>query len=159
MAIVENKDAIIFLDVDGVLNHFGVYDWAEHPRATIYPHCVAHLNTIIEVSSAKLVLSSSWRHIVLGGDMSIKGFEYMLRSHGMRGSLIDTTCHDDEADERGEQIRLWRRKNAPGCRYVVLDDDDDGISSRGLNFVRTKGNIGLTEANAEQALEFLRLIA
>jgi len=153
---VSDNDAIVFLDIDGVLNHFGTYDWSEHPRALIYPHCVAHLNTIIEVSSAKLVLSSSWRYMVLGGDMTIKGFEHMLRTHGMRGSIIATTCHDEEADERGEQIRMWRRANAPGCRYVVLDDMDDGISERGLNFVQTNGAHGLTEANAERALSFLR---
>lgn len=147
---------VCFLDVDGVLNVFGAYDWGTGPRALLMPECVANFNRIIEETAAEIVLSSSWRHYVLGGHMTVLGFEHLLRSHGVRGKLIATTCHDDEADERGEQIRLWRRKHAPGCHYVVLDDIDDGISARGLNFVQTNGAKGLTAQDAERAIEMLR---
>lgn len=152
----EPSECYCFLDVDGVLNSFAAYGWGDAPRALIEPQCVRAFNRIIEETAAKIVLSSSWRHYVLGGAMTLLGFEHLLRSHGVRGSLVATTCHDEEADERGEQIRLWRRQNAPGCRYVVLDDFDDGISERGLNFVRVNGSVGLTEGDAERAIEMLR---
>lgn len=150
-----SETAILFADVDGVLNSFAAYGWGDAPRALLLPECIIHFNRIIEETEATIVLSSSWRHYVLGGSMTLLGFEHLLRSHGVRGSLVDTTCHDDEADERGEQIRLWRRKNKHAGRYVVLDDVDDGISERGLNFVQTNGSLGLTAEDAERAIAYL----
>lgn len=151
----EQKQAIIFLDIDGVLNSFKSFDWGTAPLALLLPECVARFNRIIESTEAQIVLSSSWRHYVLGGSMTLLGLERLLRSHGVRGNLIDTTCDDEEADERGEQIRLWRRAHKHRGRYVVLDDLDDGISERGLNAVFTNGSVGLTDADVSKALEFL----
>lgn len=148
---------ILFIDIDGVLNRWESYSWRDGPRALIERDCVWNLNRIIEQTEAKLVLSSSWRQFVLGGSMTVHGFEYLLRTHGMRGELIDTTCGDDEADERGEQIRRWLRQNRKiPYEYVVIDDVDDGISSRGLVFVQTNGSKGLTEADAERVVHILK---
>jgi hypothetical protein len=144
---------ILFADVDGVLNSFESQTWGTAPRALLLPECVKHFNSIIEATEAKIVLSSSWRYYILQDNMTLLGFEHLLRSHGVRGSLIGCTCHDDEADERGEQIRLWKKANLePFQPYVVIDDFDDGISSRGLRFVQTNGAVGLTEADARRAI-------
>lgn len=149
-------NAVLFADVDGVLNSFESQSWGTAPRALLLPECVKHFNSIIEATEAKIVLSSSWRYYILSGHMTVRGFEYLLRSHGVRGELIGHTCADDEADERGEQIRLWKRTNLGTLHpYVVIDDFDDGISSRGLNFVQTNGAIGLTEADARRAIELI----
>ena len=45
-------------------------------------------------------------------------------------------------------------EHGPIESYVVIDDEDDGISSR-HPFVKTDGCIGLTEENARQAIAIL----
>ena len=50
---------------------------------TILPQCVAQLNRILEDTQTYIVLISSWRYLILMGDMKLKGFEIMLRSHGI----------------------------------------------------------------------------
>lgn len=149
------ETAVAFLDLDGVLNSFSSYDWSEGPEALLLPRCVANFNKIIEATAASIVLSSSWRHYILGGHMTVRGFEHLLRSHGVRGSMIGHTCHDSDADTRGQQIRLWRRQNVHRGPYVVLDDLDDGISDCGLNFVRVNGTIGLSADDADRAIQYL----
>lgn len=149
---------VIFLDVDGVLNSFESQSRGTAPRALLLPDCVKHFNSIIEATEAQIVLSSAWKYYILCGHMTLHGFERLLRSHGVRGDLIGHTCADDEADERGEQIRLWKKANlSPWHPYVVIDDFDDDISSRGLNFVQTNGAVGLTEADARRAIELIEL--
>lgn len=147
--------AIVFLDIDGVLNGHQFDEVAQ--SCSIDRKCVENLNRILFSVECEIVVSSSWRYIVHGGAMTPIGFQYMLRTHGMRDStpVRDITATDEEIAIRGEQIRSWRRHHARGCHYVVLDDMDLGISERGLNFVQTNGAIGLTEGDADRAISFL----
>jgi len=48
---------IIFLDVDGVINHPN----SDNAGTTICPHCVNKLKTMLGHTSANIVLSSTWR--------------------------------------------------------------------------------------------------
>ena len=58
----------LFLDIDGVLNHDKWFD-SEHykkhqenwKKSMFDPECVARVNRILEVTGARLVVSSSWR--------------------------------------------------------------------------------------------------
>lgn len=145
---------LAFIDIDGCLNHPGTPECLT--PVTIHPSCVANLNRITDATDAKLVLSSSWRHVILGGYMTLHGFGFLLRSHGVTAELVGHTCGDDECDTRGQQIRAWRRANHHTARFVVLDDMDDGISELSLPAVFTRGNIGLTLADAETAIKILR---
>ena len=52
------SDAVIFLDIDGVLNNFASIERYED---TLDPDCVAVLNGIIAASQAEVVISSTWR--------------------------------------------------------------------------------------------------
>jgi hypothetical protein len=90
------------------------------------------------------------------------GLRTLLRSHGAKGAMI--IGHTD-ADEvigdnppfRGLLIRKWLKDNRdkPIDRYVVVDDDNDGITECKLPFVRTDGNKGLTVEAANEVIRIL----
>lgn len=152
----------LFLDIDGVLNgHESV-----HGCCIIQPRCVPHLNRIITETDCKLVISSSWRYMVHNGAMTLLGFEYMLRTHGINaaGRLHGITATDedspskndpDDADDYSQrqwQIQQYMRRN-PCDSYVILDDGKMNMPF----FVQTDGTVGLTSVTANSAIRFLTL--
>ena len=157
---------VIFLDIDGVLNAHE-YD-PEVLSGQIRRDKVDLLNRILKVTGAKIVMSSAWRYLVHRGECSLKGPEWLLRSHGMLANRLigvtrtdtqlirgryDGTQHWPADNERGQQISDWLVDNTVDA-YVVIDDLDLGIS--GMHpFVHTDGTVGLTEVDAEKAINIL----
>lgn len=155
----------IFLDMDGVLNSLSVmrgYSDTDPSDAAYYqpeilPDCVRAFNRIIGETEAKIVLSSSWRYMIHGGSMTLQGFQYLLKTHGVRGWLIGMTRQDKDDEPRWFQIRDWLRENRPTegvQRYCILDDDPDAFGGNYEHGVRTNGN-GLTEDDARTAIRIL----
>jgi len=92
---------VIFLDIDGVLNG---HEFCEHAKSCgINPECVCELNRIIAATDAKIVLSSAWRYMVHGGALTLKGFEYMLRTHGVTENWLLLTKRPERAAEYFEK--------------------------------------------------------
>ena len=154
---------ILFLDIDGVLNG---HEWDDEAKScNIRRECVKRLNRVVSATGCKIVVSSAWRYILLGGSMDHKGFGYMLRTHGLiapGGSMHLIIGHTDpDADppgsdgERARQILKWRIENFPESRYAVVDDDDDGFTLAGMPVVITDGGKGLTDADADRLIELL----
>lgn len=149
---------VLFLDIDGVLNG---HDYDERAQSTtIWTQQVARLNRVLEATGCALVVSSAWRYMVLGGAMTLDGFGYMLRTHGVRcpGHLVGTTGRDRDVgdpSERGRQIKAWIDAYAPddGFRYAVVDDMQLGFE--GMPIVRTDGKRGLTDEDADQLIALL----
>ena len=91
---------IIFLDIDGVLNHEIWYkkrmeikqgtdakDWSDqYPFYEFDPVSVNFLNLIVEKTGAKVVVSSTWRH-----GRRVEDLQNILKSVGFNGEVIDTT--------------------------------------------------------------------
>lgn len=153
-------ERIIFLDIDGVLNDWE-RSWCDVPdyNPEIVPRCVQSLNKIIRATEAKLVLSSSWRNLITSGHFSLVGFERMLRTHGVNGYLLGHTRVNGD-DFRWQEIAAWLRdpmapkeKRITIKRYCILDDDADAFGGR--PGVQTAGGIGLTDSDAEVAIEIL----
>jgi hypothetical protein len=162
---------ILFLDVDGVLNCH------EHDPdvlcGQIHPDKVDRLNRVLRVTGAKIVLSSAWRYLIHRGEMNLQGFEWLLRSHRvLAGRLVGITAPDTMTramydgdpttwtpapNERGPQISRWLEQNGgrTGRRYAVVDDLDLGITAEGHPFVKTVGDVGLTEADAGRLVRVL----
>jgi hypothetical protein len=120
---------IIFLDIDGVLNHEIWYrkrmeikqgtdskDWSDqYPFYEFDPDSVKLLNLIIEKTGAKVVVSSSWRH-----GRTVGQLQEILDRVGFVGEVIDTTpslnarIGKDPAGytvPRGCEIDWWLEKN------------------------------------------------
>lgn len=154
---------LIFLDCDGVINkhvkHHNGYCGTD-------PECVQNLNAILDaVPSAKVVVSSAWRYMILSGEMTLQGFESLLLSHGVscKGRIIGHTVSDesdpnyDPSDfswtTRRWQIEEYLRGAGRVAGICILDDGD--LNWVEDEFVQTVSENGLTAEDAERAIEIL----
>jgi hypothetical protein len=156
----------IFLDFDGVLNVIpqGHDDFG----GIFHPEFVENLKRIIEETGAKLIISSSWRH------MGLEKLHMMWEHRGYPGEIIGITpdlwrnvVGEDfhEKMQRGHEIQAILDQYYQITNYVILDDDDDMLISQRGNFVKTSCNInhpdcidigyGLTKECANRAIRIL----
>lgn len=163
---------ILFLDIDGVLNG---HEWDDEAQScNIRRECVAHLNRVVRETGCRIVLSSAWRYIVHGGDMTLRGFGYMLRTHGMVTEvgamrlIVGLTRKDDESvdptdlkeGERAVQCKEWL-STAVGMvgvepsAFAAVDDEEQGFSLHGIPAVITDGKRGMTAEDADRLIELL----
>lgn len=148
---------LLFLDIDGVLNHnhkdddYDPYDpWSLDNRN------IRHLNLILDTIGPKIILSSSWRHSIGLDFEDLEDFEKFLRYQGCSclGLLVGTTRKEGKLnDSRGIQIQDWLQENQYRGVYCVLDDDPTIFPHPGI---LVNGEVGLTRQDAEQAIEILR---
>jgi hypothetical protein len=157
---------VIFLDIDGVLNHEIFYRglskyerlkgrWAsEIDRAS-----VEILNGIIRQTGAVIVVSSTWRIA-----HSCEELELILGECGFFGKIIDKTPRLNFKDSiRGNEILAWMRANEElyGSyyyqfkNYVILDDDSDMLYWQRKNYIQTDRYCGLSEIDAQKAVRIL----
>ncbi len=128
---------VIFLDVDGVLNHSGLMMQRselltsdELYKSMICPSCVALLQLLIKETDAKVVLSSTWRR-----------FHELEKNQEYIGvELLDKTIYMS-GEPRGKEIKEWLDNNKQVTHYVVIDDDMD-IEPYVSNHVVTSGRTG-----------------
>ena len=142
--------AIIFLDVDGVLNRVDDRRWGqlltlpqphqELPLVTEYNIC-AMLNRVLYYSPhIKAVVSSTWRKIANDKD-------HFSSLTGIDAEFIHedwTTCH---MGDRGDQVIEWLYRHKEVEQHVCLDDTK-------YNFDEYKDRINLVEINALYGLTF-----
>lgn len=155
--------AILFLDVDGVLNsHAYVRRGGSLSCRSdgIDPEAVKHLQRIIDETKCTIVLSSTWRTIY-----SLKVMREKLRAKGLRSAWrlkYKTPDLARRADAsviyqgrcRGEEVKHWltaRRYRGP---YVCVDDDSDFLPDQPL--VKTTFDSGLTSEHADRCIAILR---
>ena len=157
---------LCFIDVDGVLN-----DHERHANGYcgVKAECVARLNELLRLfPDVLLVVSSSWRYLVLNGSCTLDGLTNLFLTHGLDcfGRLHGVTASDEEIcgggrpveylKEHGAEIRreqIYRYARAQGAaRFVVLDD----LDLRMPELVRTEGAVGLTADDVERAAALLR---
>jgi len=152
---------VVFLDIDGVLNGYPFLDEVE-ANSTAAPLSrewwsefiddarVERLNHILEVTGAKVVLSSSWRM-----RWPYKELQELFEEHGFRGEFVDATG-DEPRGKRGAQIARWLQY-APFevFSYVCLDDDLDmkEVEERWVQTSPDRG--GITEEEVERAIALL----
>lgn len=160
------REVLLFLDVDGVANG--------HERHTngycgIRPDCAERLNRILNaVPEAQLVISSSWRYLVLNGSMTLQGFENLLLTHGLsvHGRLHGVTVSDErvagpDASLEGRAGLLVRSMQITGYaiefrpeRWCVLDDLD--LPHLHGRLVRTDGERGLEDHHVDAVVALLQ---
>lgn len=155
---------VLFLDIDGVLNCSFTFArrharWLESgnpvkegefafPLGHLDEELIANLNTIVEQTNCKIVISSSWRiaHTPqeIAGWLNEKGFKYPE-------SIIDRTGRapmEERDNERGWEVQKWVEDNDVD-QYCIVDDDSQDIRPMHPdNFVQTSGKVGLTEEKA-----------
>lgn len=146
---------IIFLDIDGVLNHEKWYhETIGNPevgnRGDIDPKCMEILNTIIKRTGAKIVISSTWR---FDNNCNKKLYYAGL----IPQSIIDVTinlCHFYDYCVRGNEIFEYTKKHNI-TNYIILDDDSDMLFDQKDNFIHIDSFVGVTEKNVIEAIKIL----
>jgi len=163
---------VIFLDIDGVLNVH------RHERdkfgQLFHQKFVLNLARIISETTAKIVISSSWRFD------GLKRMREMWEFRNLPGIIIDVTpngylmVNNGEIDkpddgftpDRGYEIKAWLDKHGEDVTsYVILDDDTDFLEEQLPFFVQTSENkdhpdcedigYGLTHQCAQKAIKIL----
>ncbi len=110
---------VIFLDVDGVLysNEYIVEKTHAigrklHLDERLDDNCIQILKRIVDITGAKIVVTSSWKI----SDLDI--LSSRLKQHGL--DIYDIT--KNYGDERGREIREWLSKREVS-KFVIIDDD------------------------------------
>lgn len=150
---------IIFLDIDGVLNHrqwiINTSDLCSSNGLSDYemldPIAVARLNQIIKVTDAKVVISSSWR--MIHGINLLRNF---LLLRGFCGEVIDTTPPILFLTPRRKDIKSWLRTAIDIDNFVIFDDESD--ASIPGHFIKTDFETGLLDIHVEKAISILNSV-
>lgn len=146
----------LFLDIDGVL---GPHDWSQEAESNIIDkECVWCFNQIIRAAQPKVVISSAWRYMINNGAMTTKGFEYMLRTHGVSAKLniVGATRSDEEYATRPQQIQAYRNENDISKPYIILDDMDfNWYPTQRCYFYKTSSYFGLQRKDIQPILNLM----
>ena len=132
---------IIFLDIDGVLN----CDKTRNPRKFPYvvdPTLLARLKRLLKATGAKVVLSSSWRCDPVG----------LLAARHWGVPFVDV-CPDKPKSARGQEMLEWLSQHPKVTRFVIIDDEDDGLDD--LPLFQPSAKTGLTPEIAKGVERYL----
>lgn len=154
-----DKDLIVFLDIDGVLNHNPKNHKDENYRNIynlkdeILKDKIKLLNKLVKELNPTFVLTSYWRKFG-----SIYVFNQLFKDLGFESELLCSTPFKGiEHDERWKQIQTILKKHKPK-NYVILDDRnitlDPNFKNKHLLHINEK--TGLTEKDIEKAIEILK---
>jgi hypothetical protein len=149
---------ILLLDIDGVLNshntHPNGYNRLDHAK-------LALLHEIITSTDCKIVLVSAWRYMILGKSMDMRGFQYLMLTHGASREVCDAiiglTPEDVNPNDPHDRAKLAVAylKEITHDRVVALDDLDLGYTALGIPFVQTDPKVGLTAKCAARTIAIL----
>lgn len=144
---------VIFLDFDGVLNTPAYMMQSGDRSNAINPIAVKIVDTMLNQTGAKLVVSSSWR---IG--RTIDELNEILQSRGMTNEVLDVTPQLSGC--RGSEIKRWIDVNCPSRlvfnEYLILDDDSDMLYEHHHHFIHTAFDCGITPNIAYRAVYKLK---
>lgn len=163
---------VIYLDIDGVLNHTetgilqssgsiiqqidmdneqGIAD------VMIESECMDVLNELVEKSEAKLILSSSWFHV-----FGLEKTERILKLGGLKHDLMDATPRK-MSSSRHHEISFSLHNYPEITSYVIIDDIPKKLFYKHKDRVvqtymkKEEGKGGLLPKHIDEALEILNL--
>ena len=160
---------VVFLDIDGVLNHSATRhnvapSEAEPLPLPIAPECMARLNRLVAETGAKVVISSSWRLFAGWRDLGPA-----LVRHGLVADVVSETPnlpndktwlanwrarHGEpfafDRLERGWEVAEWIAAHPDVTAFVILDDCSDMDVLRPW-LVLTHPSDGLDDPDVERA--------
>lgn len=147
---------VIFLDIDGVLNSidttlafYGQLSPAREDK--LDPMSVGLLKKLCDNTSARIVISSTWRKLY-----SREEFLDIFKSYGWHDfPFEDVTDNNNSCRQtRGHEIQRWLDANG-NPEYIILDDDSDMLESQLNNFVHCSNVNGFRSKHYCKALRLL----
>lgn len=161
---------VIFLDIDGVLNHEQFYQGKDPSIIKILDlnlhldtYSLKLLNQICETTGAKVVLSSTWRR-----HQSLEKAREIFKLKGFTGEIIDQTPDltiNNPDFLRGNEILKWVKQNEAmlGTNhreykdYVILDDKTFFLYWQKDNFFKINSKYGLTSKDVADIIHFFSI--
>ena len=149
---MDNK--IIFLDIDGVLNHVNTKEPINLEKVKLLKH-------IVKSTQSKIVLSSSWRVCNEPNTPQYSQWLYLLDVLSSENlSISDVTPY--KGFNRPLEISIWLKSHPEVISWISLDDDfsaedyeDEGLDPNRLIFTSYFGE-GLTLDLAKKAITLLK---
>lgn len=161
-----NFDRILFLDIDGVLHPDGPGDYADF---SCLPRFCDVLRAADPAGVVPIVISSAWRHTQRLEDIK-RNFptDISLQIVGVTPDLLeisdawmiaDAHCHGASVStyKRQSEIMTWIGRNAPGGRWLALDDRASGFEGHCRQLFLVPGTTkdgGGTGITASIAIDF-----
>jgi hypothetical protein len=154
------KEKIIFLDFDGVLNTEAHLRSLQKEKVRsrdefghkFCPTATDNLAWIIRDTGAKIVVSSTWRA------SGLAAMREMWKARELPGEITGITPHR-YSRLRGEEIEQYlssfRETQGYFPDYVIIDDDQDMLGVQTENFVQTDYIYGITLNDAWKAIQIL----
>ena len=151
---------VLFLDVDGVLNNDETTDKTPSGFTGVDMILVQRLQHLIEATSAKIVLSSTWKE-EWNKDKHLCHPDGQYLSEKLKdcGLIIEDKISDGPLSHRGFQIKEYLDKHKYITSYAIVDDfefDFAGVSDLKRHFIQTNKSIGLTDENVNCLISILR---
>lgn len=171
---------IIFLDVDGVLNHNSWYKWVmSHPEflkeggdKNIDPRSVERIVKICDETGARIVMSSSWR--LWEFNQTLKNLNRIRDLRPILDYMVGITERTEDRF-RGQEIKYFlnncrkgnfitaNRNNLKKAdvefvqfpKYIILDDDTDMLEEQESVFLHIDDRVGITHKDVEKAIKIL----
>lgn len=161
----------IFLDIDGVLvslNHMNsIYALARENNDFskvkdvdgenyFDPTCLNWLNWLVKKTSAKIVITSTWRRTSF---CDIEMMKFIFHKRGFDGEIVGYTPNyiNDRILDRGDEIKAYVKNNLNETdKFLILDDEARNIVDYyPNNFILVDTFFGLHRENAKQGLKIL----
>lgn len=153
---------VIFLDIDGVLNHdnyYGTDEFMLHdrfkPNSQICRDTVQLLNHFIEDTKCKVVITSTWR---LG--RTITELQKLLDNKGFTGIVVGKTENLSRMHHtimcRGKEIQKYLNDNPDITQCVIFEDDMDDMIEVLSHTIFVNPTTGLTQESLVKALDVLK---
>ena len=154
---------IIFLDIDGVLNHddwyvskkFAQLSTADDVELDVDPRCAQRIIDICSQCNAKIVISSSWR-------LNMHGTIKRLEKGGIPQELIIgstpvfTFISSPNLDRsRGGEIEAYLSQCGDVTNYAIIDDRSDFHPHQHPHLIHINPKCGLTDKDTKIAIQIL----
>ncbi len=150
----------VFLDIDGVLNSVQYDRERNEDDGNIDKSRLALIKKLVDATSAKIVLSSTWREHWEKNDAECdligKEINKCFAEFGLK--IYDKTPFFVSYDRPGE-IKAWLNKHRNEIeRFVIIDDAFGGWGELNAMLVQTDARIGrgLEERHIQKAIEILK---
>ncbi|MBB3997261.1 HAD domain-containing protein [Aureimonas pseudogalii] len=144
--------AVLFLDVDGVLNNEAVFRDRRFGPFPIDHQCVERVHTVVRETGCEIVLSSSWRGMEkLESKLVGDGVFSVYRDiPGRQFGEFAFVRHQDGQTKRlegrrGPEIAEWLSRHPEVDRYAILDDESDMLPEQMPHFVKTEFQGGIMD--------------
>jgi len=138
---------LIFLDIDGVMNHRDYMVRSRlHHLQEFCPIAVRNLREIIKRTGAMVVISSTWR--------KFKDIDKVMFCYDLDQYVVGKTpILEDEI--RGKEIQQYIDNSDFEVEQFIIIDDDADMGALLPRLIQCKGYSGLTDERREEAIEML----